>query len=159
MKNLLREEEKDCRCGLAEFVFILYYLEVWCFIILSRAGRMKRFVERKTPFPFTWVVFESARRGTMGEARLAIFRSPMGKQCFVCDWISQGQHAMGNFLGHVKKNEGITNILGIDVFKFFCLTRNGSREKEKQSVISWLEHLSSWQWTVHHNRYSLQLCE
>ena len=50
MKNLLRKEEKNCKCGLAEFVFILFYLEVWCFIILSRVGIMKRFVEGKTLF-------------------------------------------------------------------------------------------------------------
>ena len=45
----------------------------------------------------------------MGEARLAIFPLPMGKQRFVCDRISRGELAMGNFHGYVKKNKRITH--------------------------------------------------
>ena len=45
----------------------------------------------------------------MGEAKLAIFPLPMGKQCFVCDRISQGELVMGNFRGYVKKNKRITH--------------------------------------------------
>ena len=41
----------------------------------------------------------------MGEAKLAIFPLPMGKQRFVCDRISQGELAMGNFRRYVKRTK------------------------------------------------------
>ena len=45
----------------------------------------------------------------MGKARLAMFPLLIGNERFVCDRISQGELAMGNFRGYVKKNKRITH--------------------------------------------------
>ena len=70
----------------------------------------------------------------MGEAKLAIFPLPMGKQRFVCDRISQGELAMGNFRGYVKKNKRITYDSSWGKFYGLNKTQSGSTNHEKVKI-------------------------